>query len=91
MPTYERCTVKLKFQLESVRYRQVGFFLWSSIELSRRVSTVQLPDGSYETCLFDPPNKYSEVIMTYKTEDEAILGHMRIIRNMGLTSAKYVV
>jgi hypothetical protein len=91
MPTYGRSIVKLKFQLESNSYRHCG--LWGMFtEVARRVSTVKLPVGSgYETCVFNPPARYSEVVAEYATEDEAILGHMKIIRQMGLTTAKYMV
>jgi hypothetical protein len=91
MPTYGRSIVKLKFQLESTSYRECGF-LGMFTELSRRVSTIKLPvGGGYETCIFNPPARTNEVVAVYDTEDEAILGHMKIIRNMGLTSAKYMV
>lgn len=55
------------------------------------ISTTSLPlwSGGYETCIFKGRN--SEVVAEYKTEDEAILGHMRIIKKYGLTEVRVVV
>jgi hypothetical protein len=55
-----------------------------------RISTVELPfNMGYETCVFS--GKGSEIVGEYKTEDEATLGHMRIIKQYGLTDVEVKV
>ncbi len=81
-----------KFQLESNRYKTYGWFIFSEIRRSFRLSTVELPLGhGYETCVFDNDRRYCDVVGRYDTEAEAILGHFEHMKRYGLTSVKKVV
>ena len=62
-----------------------GFFSEATV----RLSTVSMPklvhkylDYKYESCLFG--DKDSDVVATYKTLAEAVIGHNRLSKQLGL-------
>lgn len=82
-----------KFHLESIRVSYEPGFLWFlGKQHVFRISTVELPivpNSSYpryETCIF--MGRMTDVIGHYDTEDEAIKGHLDVMRQYNIKNLR---
>ena len=75
------------FHIESYKYELRGW-LFPRVHATFRLSTIELPgDYGYETCVFNK-DESSDVIESYKTLDEAIVGHYHHAKYYGCNTIK---